>query len=97
MAVSPDGTHVVSASASPYEFVELNTSSAVTVTVDYTTVDGTALAGTDYTATSGMLTFPPTAVIQNFSVTLIGTHTNPRDCGAFRYSSASPPAVHGQI
>jgi hypothetical protein len=30
-----------------------------TVTVDYTTSDGTAAAGSDYTATSGTLTFPP--------------------------------------
>ena len=30
-----------------------------TVTVDYATSDGTAMAGSDYTATSGTLTFPP--------------------------------------
>ena len=30
-----------------------------TVTVDYATSDGTATAGSDYTATSGPLTFPP--------------------------------------
>ena len=29
------------------------------VTVDYTTVDGTAVAGRDYTSTTGTLTFPP--------------------------------------
>ena len=30
-----------------------------TITVDYATSDGTATAGTDYTATSGTLTFAP--------------------------------------
>ncbi|PHS10434.1 MAG: hypothetical protein COA78_11410, partial [Blastopirellula sp.] len=37
--------------------VTLDAASASTVTVDYTTVDGTATAGTDYTLTSGTLTF----------------------------------------
>ena len=37
--------------------VELSQTSADTVTVDYATSDGSALAGDDYTATSGTLTF----------------------------------------
>lgn len=37
--------------------VQLATPVPTTVTVDYTTVDGTATAGADYTATSGTLTF----------------------------------------
>ena len=39
--------------------VTLSPTSSGTVTVDYATVDGTAVAGTDYTATSGTLTFAP--------------------------------------
>ncbi|MEJ0017978.1 MAG: Calx-beta domain-containing protein [Acetobacteraceae bacterium] len=39
--------------------VTLLTASTQTVTVDYATKNGTALAGTDYTATSGKLTFAP--------------------------------------
>ena len=39
--------------------VTLNRAARGTVTVDYTTADGTATAGADYTATSGMLTFDP--------------------------------------
>jgi hypothetical protein len=35
-----------------------------TVTVDYTTSDGTAVAGTNYQATSGTLTFDPDQVVQ---------------------------------
>ncbi|UZN04354.1 carbohydrate binding domain-containing protein [Cellulomonas sp. S1-8] len=38
--------------------VRLSTASADEVTVGYATADGTALAGTHYTATSGTLTFP---------------------------------------
>ncbi|MBD8524602.1 Calx-beta domain-containing protein [Pseudomarimonas arenosa] len=39
--------------------VELSAPSSETVTVDYTTVNGTALSGADYTAKSGTLTFYP--------------------------------------
>jgi hypothetical protein len=38
------------------------------VSVDYATSDGTALAGTDYTATSGTLTFGANEVTKSFSV-----------------------------
>ena len=43
------------------------------VTVDYTTVDGTAVAGTDYQAASGTLTFAPGQTGQYVSVSVIGT------------------------
>ena len=39
--------------------VTLGQATAQTVTVDYATANGTALAGSDYTATSGTLTFAP--------------------------------------
>ena len=39
--------------------VTLSRAASGTVTVDYATVDETAIAGTDYTATSGTLTFAP--------------------------------------
>ncbi len=39
--------------------VTLGAASAQVVTVNYATADGTALAGSDYTATSGTLTFAP--------------------------------------
>ena len=38
--------------------VTLSLASSDAVTVDYATSDGTATAGSDYTATSGTLTFP---------------------------------------
>jgi uncharacterized repeat protein (TIGR01451 family) len=40
--------------------VDLSAPSAETITMNYATSDGTALAGVDYTATSGSLTFSPT-------------------------------------
>jgi Ca2+-binding RTX toxin-like protein len=42
------------------------------VTVDYQTVDGTATAGSDYTAVSGTLTFGPNGGTQNVTVTVSG-------------------------
>src|SRR6516164_6287440 len=46
-------------SASAFRFyVDLSTSSTQSVTVNYATVAGTAKETTDYTAVSGMLTFP---------------------------------------
>src|SRR3984957_2637028 len=45
--------------------VTLDSSSASTITVAYSTSDDTAYAGTDYTPTSGTLTFPPSATSEN--------------------------------
>ncbi|MBX7185211.1 MAG: proprotein convertase P-domain-containing protein [Vicinamibacteria bacterium] len=39
--------------------VVLSATSTSTITVDYATANGTATAGSDYTATSGTLSFPP--------------------------------------
>jgi hypothetical protein len=48
---------------------------ASAVTVDYATIDGTAKAGTDYTATSGTLTFGASEITKTFSVP-ISNNTN---------------------
>ena len=42
-----------------------------TVTVDYATADGSALAGTDYTSTSGTLTFAAAETTQTITVPII--------------------------
>jgi len=44
----------------------------LTVTVDYATRDGAALAGTDYVAASGMLTFAPGVTSQPVTIDVIG-------------------------
>jgi uncharacterized repeat protein (TIGR01451 family) len=42
------------------------------VTVDYATADGTAIAGSDYAATAGVLTFPNGIAVKTFKVPIIG-------------------------
>ncbi|MFN8494903.1 MAG: Calx-beta domain-containing protein [Caldilineaceae bacterium] len=51
--------------------VTLNAASGMTVTVNYATTTGTATAGSDYTATSGALTFRPGEVSKSFTATLL--------------------------
>jgi hypothetical protein len=48
--------------------VTLPAGQPITTTVNYTTVNGTAIAGTDYTAVSGTLTFAPGTVSQTVDV-----------------------------
>ncbi|MDM8527234.1 Calx-beta domain-containing protein [Anaerolineales bacterium HSG24] len=50
--------------------VNLSNSSSNTVVVTYTTVNGAAIAGTDYTTASGTLTFNPSDTTQNFNVSI---------------------------
>ena len=55
--------------------VNLSVASPLTTTVEYQTTDGTAVAGTDYLATSGTLTFaPPGVTTEIIPVPIIG-HT----------------------
>src|SRR5262249_32750882 len=51
--------------------VVLSGPSAFTTTVNFATSNGTALAGSDYTATSGTLTFARGETSKSFSVSLI--------------------------
>ena len=55
--------------------VNLSAASPLITTVDYQTIDGTAIAGTDYVATSGTLTFPPGATTEIIPVPIIGQTT----------------------
>lgn len=51
--------------------VTLSTPSAFTVTVDYATSNGTALAGVDYSAIAGTLAFAPGEMIKALPVTIL--------------------------
>ncbi len=51
--------------------VSLNTESTEVVTVDYSTFDGTATAGSDYRATGGTLTFEPGETRQTIPVEVL--------------------------
>jgi hypothetical protein len=52
--------------------VTLSRPSATAITLPYTTADGTATAGEDYTATSGTLTFAPGQTTATVNVPVIG-------------------------
>ena len=59
--------------------VTLSSPSVLTVTVDYATSNGTALAGTDYLAASGTLTFTPDVTTTTFSLTLVNDSADEPD------------------
>ena len=48
--------------------ISLSQATTSTVTIGYATANGTAVAGTDYTSTSGTMTFAPGTTTQTFSV-----------------------------
>ncbi|WP_431860271.1 cellulase family glycosylhydrolase [Azospirillum sp.] len=52
--------------------VKLSSAATSTVKVNYTTVDGTAKAGSDYTAASGTLTFNPGETTKTVAVKVLG-------------------------
>ena len=56
--------------------VTLSAASGQTVTVNYATTDDTATAGSDYTTTSGTLTFSPGQTVKTFSVPIINDTLN---------------------
>lgn len=51
--------------------ITLDSASSDTITVDYSTADGTAIGGTDYTPISGILTFAPGQTSQTISVQIL--------------------------
>ncbi|HEY1685404.1 MAG TPA: S8 family serine peptidase [Tepidisphaeraceae bacterium] len=51
--------------------VTLDSTSTQTITVAYSTSNGSAIAGTDYTATSGVLTFDPGTTSQTIDVPIL--------------------------
>lgn len=59
--------------------LQLQRAFATSVTVDFTTTDGTATAGTDYTAVSGSVTFSPGQTLQTVSIDILGNTVNEPD------------------
>lgn len=59
--------------------VTSTTASSLPLTVNYATADGTAVAGTNYTATSGTLTFAPGVTTETIRVPILdsGSQTTP--------------------
>jgi subtilisin family serine protease/Ca2+-binding RTX toxin-like protein len=56
--------------------VTLSSDSTETVTVQYATVNNTAIAGSDYTATSGTLTFDPGVTSQDIIIPILNNSLN---------------------
>jgi hypothetical protein len=69
--------------------VTLSTPASSPVTVDFTTRDGTALAGIDYEATSGRLTFTPGQTEKTIEVTILG-NTKPEAAKRFVIALLNP-------
>lgn len=66
------------------------------VTVDYTTVPGTAIAGTDYTTTAGTLTFADGETSKTVNVTILNdTEIDPGESFTFVISNAQGGATLG--
>ena len=66
------GNQTVTEGATAVFTVTLSATSTQVITVNYATADGTAKAGSDYTSTSGTLTFPAGTVTRTISVTTLG-------------------------
>ena len=77
-ALSISGTRIQegnSGSSSATVTVSLSAKASQPVTVNYTTVDGTAKAGSDYTATTGTLSFNPGETSKTLSIPVKGDTT----------------------
>ena len=77
---------------------EVTLSAAITeeATVNYTTSDGTATAGDDYTETSGTLTFAPGETTQTVSVPILGDTTEEED-ETFVFGLANAESENGLV
>ena len=76
--------------------VTLSAAPLSTVTVDYATADGTALAGLDYLSTSGTVTFPAGVAAQTINVWVIGNALlEPNETFYVKLSNPSPNAYLG--
>ena len=67
------------AGASAVFTLRLSAPSGLPVSVAYATADGTAVAGTDYTAVAGQVTLPPGLVAATVEVPILGDAVDERD------------------
>ena len=75
--------------------VTLSAAPLSTVTVGYATANGTALAGLDYLATSGTVTFPVGVTAKTINVSVIGNTLEPNETFYVKLSNPSPNAYLG--
>ncbi|MEK6335110.1 MAG: Calx-beta domain-containing protein [Acidobacteriota bacterium] len=83
------------AGVTPFGFtVSLSAASGRTITVDYATVDNTAVAGFDYQSTSGVLTFQPGETSKQISVLVNGdTEFEPNETFSLVLSSPTNATI----
>jgi hypothetical protein len=74
VAFASDTATVPESSPTATFTVQLSAPATTIVTASYTTVDGTALAGQNYSATSGTVTFQPGQTQQTISVGILDDH-----------------------
>ncbi|MFQ5399318.1 MAG: Calx-beta domain-containing protein [Anaerolineae bacterium] len=70
--------------------VTLSPASPDVVTVDYTTNDGTAVAGNDFTAISGTLTFNPGDITQTITIQVTGDDVDEGSSESFTVDLSNP-------
>ncbi|WP_370677708.1 Calx-beta domain-containing protein [Pleomorphomonas sp. PLEO] len=74
--------------------VSLSSASGQTVSVGYASADGTAVAGSDYVAVSGTLTFAPGTTTKTFTVAIVGdTTVEPDEAFSVNLSGASNATI----
>jgi Ca2+-binding RTX toxin-like protein len=79
ITLRPNSQTVVEGLTSPQNLsytVSLSSSSTQTITVQYSTANGTALSGSDYTTTTGTLTFNPGVTRQTISIPILNDAIN---------------------
>ena len=76
--------------------VSLSAAATETITVNYATANGTATAGSDYVATSGLLTFAPGETVKTVAVPVVGdTVAEANETFTLGLSGASANALIG--
>ncbi|HET6246260.1 MAG TPA: S8 family serine peptidase [Tepidisphaeraceae bacterium] len=70
--------------------VTLNEALSTQSTVDYATADGTAVAGTDYTAAGGTLTFPAGVTSESVRVPVLANATSAQGTRTFTLTLSNP-------
>jgi hypothetical protein len=93
--LSPASQTIVETAGTAVFTVTLDSSASQTVTVDVKTVDGTAVAGVDYTAISQTLVFPPAALSQTISVPILDNEMVSQPTREFQIQLTNP--VYAQL
>jgi Ca2+-binding RTX toxin-like protein len=74
--------------------VSLSKASSQTLTLTYATVDGTATAGSDYTATSGTLTFTPGQTRQTIAIPILSdSNLETNETFTITFSTSQPDGL----